>query len=601
LEPKKTYNLLRHPDELKRAADSFNGLPILDCHMPMTADSHLPYLVVGTTGSRAKFEAPYLKNAISLWTRDAIDNVNSGKRKELSCAYSYYPVMKPGVFQGQHYDGIMTQLRGNHVALVDEGRAGPECVVGDSANHKVVRRFAMYGAFDQMPRGGANVSERPSSAWAFQRRKDDGAARVGEKLQRTKEKLSDAARTKTGPGINAAFDALYAMVENPASPRDAIIMLVELLKQSGFTPEQILQKITAMSTPNDDENKKLNWSGSGAGAEDASSEAFGNNVAHEYNKGYTAPGQAAAITYAKERAGKPMKADEEPKMPQQMQDPNRISATTNQPRGPTQQETFGRDLTGDPRNDPNLPDEMKHHPGQAFGIPSVSGADPGTRAPSTQLKTLGDNNGRNKFANLIELLDALEAAEQEEDGDTKGLMDAELPPPIPGQGGPETTGVYHDQQPQQQPLINPQATTGAPRRDVSPTPVKLPGQDASCAVGDARLIHERRQAPVQRLDQHLRNNGMRSASRREYAVGLGRKQIAQDAARAEAGSTEDDFFKFCPGAAKIEALSPPVPSTTASRKKLALDNAASTVWTWQFNPMTNALEQVPVRRDAFKR
>jgi hypothetical protein len=33
-----------------------------------------------------------------------------------------------------------------------------------------------------------------------------------------------------------------------------MIMLVELLKQSGFTPEQILQKISAMSTPNDHEN-----------------------------------------------------------------------------------------------------------------------------------------------------------------------------------------------------------------------------------------------------------------------------------------------------------------------------------------------------------
>src|SRR5262249_35401571 len=140
LEPQKVYMLLRHPDELKRAADSFNGLPILDTHVPLDADSHLPYLGIGTTGTNSKFEAPYLKNAISLWTRDAINNVNSGKRKELSCAYSYYPVMQPGVYQGHKYDGIMTELRGNHVALVDEGRAGPECVVGDSANCKSVRR-----------------------------------------------------------------------------------------------------------------------------------------------------------------------------------------------------------------------------------------------------------------------------------------------------------------------------------------------------------------------------------------------------------------------------------------------------------------------------
>jgi hypothetical protein len=249
LEPKKTYMLLRHPDELQRAADSFNGLPILDTHVPMDADSHLPYLIIGSTGSRAKFEPPYLTNAISLWTRDAIDNVKSGERKELSCAYSYLPVMQPGVYEGMHYDGIMTDLRGNHVALVREGRAGADCVVGDSAKSKTVRRFAMHGAYDQMP-------------------KDDGATRVGEKLQSKKEKLSAAARTRTGRGISAAFDTLHAWVENPDSPRHLIIMASELLKQSGFTPEQILTKLTQMSTPNDDENKKLNWNGSGAAAED---------------------------------------------------------------------------------------------------------------------------------------------------------------------------------------------------------------------------------------------------------------------------------------------------------------------------------------------
>src|SRR5262249_41116441 len=147
--------------------------------------------------------------------------------------------------------------------------------------------------------------------------------------------------------------------------------------------------------------------------------------------------------------------------------------------------------------------------------------------PSTQL----DQNGNgNRFASLIELLDALEATEQEDDGDTKGLMDGELP--IAGQGAPEATGVYHDQA--QTPLVQP-GSQGQPRRKAPPPPVKLPGaQDASCAVGDARLIYERRQMPAQRLNDHLRNNGMCSASSRDYAVGLGRKQIAQDEARAAA-------------------------------------------------------------------
>jgi len=175
-------------------------------------------------------------------------------------------------------------------------------------------------------------------------------------------------------------------------------------------------------------------------------------------------------------------------------------------------------------------------------------------------------------------------------------MDGELP--IAGQGAPEATGVYHDQA--QTPLVQP-GSQGQPRRKAPPPPVKLPGaQDASCAVGDARLIYERRQMPAQRLNDHLRNNGMCSASSRDYAVGLGRKQIAQDEARA-AASDEDDFLKVCPGAAKIDVLGPSAPSGRSAPAKKQLGQDVSTVWTWQFNPLTNALEQVPVRRDAFKR
>jgi uncharacterized protein len=63
LDPGRLYYLLRHPNELKRAADTFNGLPVLAEHVPMNADDHLPYLVIGSTGTHARFEAPYLKNA----------------------------------------------------------------------------------------------------------------------------------------------------------------------------------------------------------------------------------------------------------------------------------------------------------------------------------------------------------------------------------------------------------------------------------------------------------------------------------------------------------------------------------------------------------
>jgi len=39
--------------------------------------------------------------------------------------------MEPGEFDGQAYDGVMTEIQGNHLALVEVGRAGSDVVVSD--------------------------------------------------------------------------------------------------------------------------------------------------------------------------------------------------------------------------------------------------------------------------------------------------------------------------------------------------------------------------------------------------------------------------------------------------------------------------------------
>jgi hypothetical protein len=136
LDPKKVYKLLRAPEELKAGASTFNNLPILDVHIPVSAfDLDKPEIkkhVVGSTGTDAEYDAPYLKNSMVLHTASAISDVEEKKKAELSCAYRYAPVMNPGVFEGEHYDGVMTKLEGNHVALVTEGRAGHDVKVMDS-------------------------------------------------------------------------------------------------------------------------------------------------------------------------------------------------------------------------------------------------------------------------------------------------------------------------------------------------------------------------------------------------------------------------------------------------------------------------------------
>jgi hypothetical protein len=132
LNPETVYMLLRDPSELANAASSFNKIQLLRKHVPVSADDHQPDLVVGCTGSDAAFDGIYLTNSLAVWESVAIAGIQSKEQCELSCSYRYTPDMTPGTFDGVAYDGVMRNIIGNHVALVEVGRAGPEVVVGDA-------------------------------------------------------------------------------------------------------------------------------------------------------------------------------------------------------------------------------------------------------------------------------------------------------------------------------------------------------------------------------------------------------------------------------------------------------------------------------------
>ena len=131
LQPDKVYRLLRDPVELERAAPTFARLPVLSEHVPVTVDAPRPDLVVGAIGSEVVFAAPYLDADLCVWDAAAIAGIETDKVRELSCAYRYVPVMESGEFEGQAYDGKMTEIQGNHLALVEVGRAGSDVVVAD--------------------------------------------------------------------------------------------------------------------------------------------------------------------------------------------------------------------------------------------------------------------------------------------------------------------------------------------------------------------------------------------------------------------------------------------------------------------------------------
>ena len=132
LQPDTVYKMFRDPAELKKGAATFARLPILSTHKKISVAEPQPDLVIGAIGSDVEFNDPYLDADTVFWDATAIAGIETEQVQELSCSYRYTPVMEAGVYKGEAYDGRMTNIVGNHLALVEEGRAGSDVVVADA-------------------------------------------------------------------------------------------------------------------------------------------------------------------------------------------------------------------------------------------------------------------------------------------------------------------------------------------------------------------------------------------------------------------------------------------------------------------------------------
>lgn len=199
LDPDRVYNLLRCPEEMTRGLSTFNNLPLLSEHVPVSSeidDGHMPDLIVGSTGTDAAFDGEYLSNSLVVWAKDSIDGVVNDEKRQLSSAYRYRADMTPGNFGGIAYDGVMRDIVGNHVALVIQGRAGPDVIVGDEQPMKLTKRALMLS-------GGLAAVIRPHLA------------------QDAKLDLSSALASVTDKGLSAkgAGDALANVVFGLVQPQ----------------------------------------------------------------------------------------------------------------------------------------------------------------------------------------------------------------------------------------------------------------------------------------------------------------------------------------------------------------------------------------------
>lgn len=122
LDANTVYDLYRDPAELERAADSFNGLPLMIRHIAQTADEPRKEYIGGSVFN-ARYADGKLRADLLVMDAKAIEYIESGELADLSSSYRYTPDMSPGEADGRKFHGRMRGIEGNHVALVEDGRA----------------------------------------------------------------------------------------------------------------------------------------------------------------------------------------------------------------------------------------------------------------------------------------------------------------------------------------------------------------------------------------------------------------------------------------------------------------------------------------------
>lgn len=184
LEADKVYRMYRPAAELEKAAASINRLPIYLRHQSVDSLHPEKDKIIGSMGSDARFDGEFLRVSLCFVDEAAIRLIEEREMVELSLAYWYQPDMTPGEWNGQQYDGIMRAIRGNHLALVEEGRAGPQVAVRDSkiSMKEVIMGFFKKKAKDDDPGiekkevdAGRKAIEAGEEMLSLHRRMPDGS------------------------------------------------------------------------------------------------------------------------------------------------------------------------------------------------------------------------------------------------------------------------------------------------------------------------------------------------------------------------------------------------------------------------------------------
>lgn len=137
LPPDEVFKVFHPPEELSDPAtiESFKLVPWVAGHTMLGAPGKMEAEekgIGGVTGEQIYFKDGVLYGNLKMFSKSHADLVNEKGFKELSLGYTSVCEYSPGVYDGEEYQYVRRQFRGNHLATVPEGRMGKIVSVLDS-------------------------------------------------------------------------------------------------------------------------------------------------------------------------------------------------------------------------------------------------------------------------------------------------------------------------------------------------------------------------------------------------------------------------------------------------------------------------------------
>jgi len=263
-DPKDVIRVFRPEEEVfaEESMLSFASKPVTDNHPPEAVTSkNSKKFTVGHSVPEVTHDNKFVNTTLHILDAATIAKIESGK-VELSNGYSADIDWVSGISpEGEQFDAIQRNIKGNHIAIVDRGRAGPTCSLADNSTPtkdanvmKIIIDGVGYEMPDQSAEAVAKLQKRLSDTEEEMKKKDTEHKKEKDQAEEEKKKkdkeLEQAKKdTEHAKSKLPTSDALSKMVADRAALIGKVNKIDKDITCDGKSDEDIMKEVVSSKLP----------------------------------------------------------------------------------------------------------------------------------------------------------------------------------------------------------------------------------------------------------------------------------------------------------------------------------------------------------------